>query len=441
MTLSRRKTYIVLAVLCLLIITVVTRSQTVTSMVNSNSLLAAIPDARTKHDKLQLLQQQIDVRLQQNAQDYEAQLLKGVINFQLGKTDQALEQLTTLTRQEPSFHLAHLVLADMLAAKVMPVTDIGTPGLFDSSKGEEQLVSLREEVVTRLRANLDNAQNRRVPLQFLMLNAGIKTALLVDKSQNRLYVFERTSADEPPRLQRDFYVSTGKRSGNKVTQGDLRTPEGVYFITSWIPDSNLPEKYGIGAFPTNYPNALDQHMGKTGDGIWLHGTDRIYYSRPPLDSEGCVVMSNLDLSTIRHLIVPGVTPIVITDAIQWVDAATWQQTRQQLTTAVEQWRHDWESLDVDSYLSHYAPDFWNDDYNYAKWATYKRNVASQKTYQKIALRNLSLFYYPRQASGGKDMVVARFRQDYKSNNFNGEATKHLYLEREQDRWKIVYEGK
>lgn len=441
MPLIKRHINLILVLLSLLIVTVVSQSQTVTSMVESSNTLPAARDMESRQARLKELVHQMDVRLQQNNKDYEAQLVKGILNFQLGKTDQAVDELTTLTHQEPSFHLAYLLLGDMLASKVRPVTDIGSPGLFDASKREERLTALREEVYSRLRANLDNRQNGRIPLQFLKLNPNIKTALLVDKSQNRIYVFERSAPDEPPHLLRDFYVSTGKRTGNKEAAGDLRTPEGVYFITSSIPDKKLPEKYGIGAYPTNYPNALDRHLGKTGEGIWLHGTDRVYFSRPPMDSEGCVVMANIDLNAIRHLIKPGLTPIVITDSAQWVDRTTWEETRTQLMTTLEQWRHDWESMNVDSYLSHYAPDFWGGGYSFDKWAAYKRQVASQKTYQKIALNNLSLFYYPREASGGKDMVVARFRQDYQSNNFNGEATKHLYLEREQGRWKIIYEGK
>ena len=440
MLLIKRHINLILTMLLLLIVTVVSKSQTVTSMVESANTLPAARALESK-DRLDKLVQQMDVRLQQNNKDYEAQLVKGILNFQLGKTDQAVAELTTLTHQEPSFHLAYLVLGDMLAAKVMPVTDIGNPGLFDTDKREEQLTALREEVFTRLRANLDTQQTGLIPLQFIKLNPSIKTALLVDKSRNRIYVFARTAPDEPPHLLADFYVSTGKRAGNKESAGDLRTPEGVYFITSSIPDTKLPEKYGIGAYPTNYPNALDRHLGKTGEGIWLHGTDRIYFSRPPLDSEGCVVMANIDLNSIRKYIVPGLTPIVITDAVQWVDRTTWEGTRKQVLATVEQWREDWESMNVDSYLSHYAPDFWGGGYTYDKWVAYKRQVSSQKTYQKVALKNLSLFYYPREASGGKDMVVARFRQDYQSNNFKGEATKHLYLKREQGQWKIVYEGK
>jgi murein L,D-transpeptidase YafK len=441
MRLLKRHFNLFIVLMVLLVVAVVSKSQTMTSMVESTNTLPAARAMESKQASMQQLIQEMDVRLQQDNKDYEAKLLRGILNFQLGKTDQAVADMRSLTKQEPSFHLAYLLLGDMLASKVMPVTDIGSPGLFDASKREQQLTALREEVYSRLRANISNVHAGQIPLQFLKLNSLIKTALLVDKSQNRIYVFERSAPDQPPHLLRDFYVSTGKRTGNKESAGDLRTPEGVYFITSEIPDKKLPEKYGIGAFPTNYPNALDRHLGKTGEGIWLHGTDRIYFSRPPMDSEGCVVMANLDLSAIRHLIVPGLTPIVITDSVQWVDRDTWETTRKQLMSTLEQWRHDWESMDVDSYLSHYAPDFWGGGYSFDKWSVYKRQVAAQKTYQKVALKNLSLFYYPREASGGKDIVVARFRQDYQSNNFKGETSKHLYLEREQGVWKIIYEGK
>ena len=76
---------------------------------------------------------------------------------------------------------------------------------------------------------------------------------------------------------------------------------------SYKSDRDLPDLYGIGAFPLNYPNELDQHQGKTGYGIWLHGTDKSYYSRPPLDSEGCVVLTNLDLDAVKPYIKIGVT--------------------------------------------------------------------------------------------------------------------------------------
>lgn len=424
------------------LVTVSSQSQTMTSMVESANTLPAARALDPEQARLHKLLKQMDRRLHQNNKDYEAQLVRGILNFQLGKTDKAVAELTRLTKQEPTFHLAYLLLGDMLSSKVMPVTDIGNPGLFNPKRRKHELHALRQEMYRRMQANLDDeSEHGQIPLQFLKLNPLSKTALLVDKSQNRLYLFERSAAGQPPHLVHDYYVSTGKRHGNKEAAGDLRTPEGVYYITREIPDSKLPAKYGVVAFPTNYPNALDRHLGKTGEGIWLHGTDKIFYSRPPMDSEGCVSMTNVDLNAIRHLIVPGLTPIVITHSVQWVDRSTWERTRKKLLGVIEKWRHDWQSMNVGNYLSHYAPNFWGNGYTYKRWAAYKRRVAAQKTYQKITLKDLSLFYYPRDASDGKNIVVARFRQDYQSNNFNGDTSKHLYLEREKGKWKIIYEGK
>lgn len=388
------------------------------------------------------MQKILKQRITIDQEDYEAKLLSSIISFQLGNTQQAIDALTRLSQQAPHFHLAHLVRADFLASRFSPTNDIGNTGLISGNKQvNEQLKALRHEAQMRILANVDHLDTGKVPLQLLNLSNKIQTAMVVDKSRHRIYLFRRESANAPAKLIRDFYVSTGRKQGNKNVEGDLRTPEGVYFITSWIPDNELPEKYGIGAFPTNYPNTLDRKLGKTGDGIWLHGTDRIYYSRPPLDSEGCVVLSNVDLSKIKHLIEPGQTPMIITDKIEWVDEQQWDQVRSQVLKSIERWRQDWESLDVDRYLSHYAKDFWSGRHNIQSWRKHKSRISKQKTYQKVDLSELSLFYYPQQASAGKPMVVARFVQKYQSNNYHGEVKKRIYLGKEADSWRILYEGR
>lgn len=383
----------------------------------------------------------VQQRLQQDPDDYEAQLLRALVLFQNGQWQSALDDITQLTQRSPQFHLAHLLRADMLAARARVVTQIGDviqPAL--ERDAQQQLDNLRAEIRYRVQASL-NRTGDRVPLQVLSLSPSIKNAIVVDKSSHRLYLFERKDSRSPAHLLRDFYISTGRAIGDKSFEGDLKTPEGVYFITSFIPDAELPEKYGVGAFPTNYPNVLDRRLGKTGDGIWLHGTDRIYYSRPPLDSEGCVVLSNLNLKKIRHLIRPGVTPMIIASRIDWVSEQQWSQTRQEVLSSIESWRQDWESLDVDRYLQHYADNFWSGRYDVTSWRKHKSRVVKQKTYQKIALSDLSLFFYPRTDEKGDSMVLARFHQHYSSNNYQSETSKRLYLGKNQHGWQILYEGR
>jgi len=383
----------------------------------------------------------LEERLAHYPDDYEASLLKGLIYFKSGRLAEAQQELATLIRREPKFHLAYLVQGDLLLAQTQTVTDIGTtPVLAGLGKEDATLEQLRAEAEARLKAYLDTLPQDRLPRSLLALGDSVHTAFVVDKSSHRLYIYERRGHGEPPQLVRDFYVSTGKLSGNKALRGDLRTPEGVYFLTRHIPNSALPEKYGSGAYPLNYPNELDAHAGKTGDGIWLHGTDNAFYARPPQDSEGCVVLPNIDLDHVGAYIRPGVTPLVITAKVDWIDEASWRREREEIQQALDSWVQDWVGGDVDKYLSHYAPDFWSPGFDYKSWQARKRAVAAGKTFQQVELSDLSLFAYPQSATNGRDVVVANFQQHYRSNNFNSDLAKRLYLAREEGHWRVLYEG-
>lgn len=380
-------------------------------------------------------------RLQRYPADYEASLLTALLKFKSGDLTGALAEMRELTHREPKFHLAHLIQGDMLLARARVVSDIGAaPVLEESGAQRDDLSRLREEAEARLQAYLDTLPQGRLPRSLLMLDQGINTVLLVDKGSHRLYVYERSESGAPELLQ-DFYVSTGKLNGNKSISGDLRTPEGVYFITSHIPDEKLPDLYGIGAYPMNYPNEWDRKLGKTGYGIWLHGTERASYSRPPLDSEGCVVLPNLDLQSVSKYLRPGITPIIVTDRVQWLERGAWHALRNEVTAAIEQWRSDWASSDVERYLGNYSSEFWSGKHDLDSWQARKKRVARWKEWQKVELSNLSLYAYPKTASNAREMVVANFHQDYDSNNFESEMDKRLYLVKEKGSWRVLYEGR
>ena len=398
--------------------------------------------SQQRSDELQGLMQVMDARLQQNEQDYEASLVKALLQFNQGSLKQAIAELDELTQLAPDFHLAHLVKGDMLMSRFGGISDVGQSPLLQGLTEKEQamLKRLRDEAHARLRALNSTDLSNKVPLQLLALGNSIDKAFVVEKATNRLFVYQRAETGAPPQLVHDYYVSTGKNPGNKMLSGDLRTPEGVYFVTSWIPDEKLPDKYGIGAFPVNYPNEYDLHLGKTGYGIWLHGTDSGFYSRPPLDSEGCVVLPNIDLQALKQEIVPGVTPVVITEQVDWLELDEWSRQREAILTVLEQWRQDWESLDVERYLSHYADDFWGRGYDIASWKARKRHLAKTKTYQRVTLSDISLFTYPLLSEKGQAIVVARFQQQYDSNNYSGDVSKRIYLRKDQDQWRILYEG-
>jgi lipoprotein-anchoring transpeptidase ErfK/SrfK len=47
----------------------------------------------------------------------------------------------------------------------------------------------------------------------------------------------------------------------------------------------------------------------------------VSYARTPLDSDGCVVLSNPDIESLMARIEPGATPVVITSRVQWFTPA------------------------------------------------------------------------------------------------------------------------
>lgn len=384
--------------------------------------------------------QRLQQRLRRYPQDHEASLLLALLEFKSGYLDEAMSEIGGLLKREPKFHLAHLIQGDMWLAQTRVISDIGAnPLLADTASQQEELALLRQEAEARLNAYLDTLPQGRLPRALLTLDESVKSALLVDKKSHRLYVYER-EADGTPHLVQDFYVSTGKASGNKTLSGDLRTPEGVYFITRHIPGDQLPDLYGSSAYPMNYPNEWDRHLGKTGYGIWLHGTEAAYYSRPPQDSEGCVVLPNIDLTAVAEYLHPGITPIVVSDRVEWLEREAYLNLRDEVKGVVEAWRADWQSGDVERYLSHYDAAFWSSGHNIKSWQQRKRQVASGKQWQKVELSELSLFAYPHAAGNDREMMVVNLQQQYDSNNYNSEMKKRLYLVRADSGWRVLYEG-
>ena len=199
----------------------------------------------------------LETRLSSYPKDYEADLLKAILYFKSGKLDVALEKLDELIKKVPDFQLAYLLKGDLLLSRFSDTNNLGQTTLLasiirrlDNSK-KRQLNFLREEAQLRLHALLKNKKTKVWPRQILALGESVKKALLVDKSANRLYVYTRLASGELVEEVNDYYITTGKLVGDKVEKGDLRTPEGVYFVTSWISPSKLPDKYGVGAFPVN----------------------------------------------------------------------------------------------------------------------------------------------------------------------------------------------
>ena len=256
----------------------------------------------------------------------EERLLQVLELTRQGQTRDALTQAERLVRDYPNFQLAQLALGDLLAARARPLQQPGDVPSALHAEARTTLLELRTELQRRVEARGARPGQQKVPSQFLELAPRYRHAIAVDASRSRLYLFENTP--QGLRLVADYYASVGKLGIEKSVEGDQRTPLGVYFITSRLDPATLRDFYGAGALPLNYPNPLDQLRGKTGSGIWLHGTPPDQFSRAPLATDGCVALANPDLERILRTVEPRSTPVVIAKQLQWVQAHSVQARAQ-----------------------------------------------------------------------------------------------------------------
>jgi murein L,D-transpeptidase YafK len=361
----------------------------------------------------------------------EPQLSRILVEIEKNRLDTALEQTETLLKQYPTFRLAHLIKGDLLLARSMPLSTFGNA----SNAPQEKLSDLRDEVIARLKAYRSReAMADYVPRYLLQMQPDQKHAIVVDTQKARLYLYQNENGR--PRFVADYYISHGKLGADKTREGDKRTPTGVYHVTSSISPKKVGDFYGTGAFPINYPNEWDKRQGRNGHGIWLHGTPSDTFSRPPKASDGCVVLSNTDLDALAKNLQIGLTPVIISNSIEWLSFDDWQNERSALNKKIEEWRSDWESRDINRYLKHYSAKFRTSDQNLEKYAQQKRQVNAGKEWIKVKLNNTSMFRDP----GKEELVVVTFEQDYQSNNLSNQMKKRQYWIREDGTWKIIFEG-
>lgn len=342
----------------------------------------------------------------------------------------AYRETESLLKAYPNFRLGHLIKGDLLLARTRPLNRFGEGG---GKEAGEQIADLREEAIARLRAYKSKPAETQVPRYLLQMRPDQKHAVVVDTQRARLYLYQNDNGT--PRFVADYYIAHGKLGAEKIKEGDKKTPIGVYHVTSSIPRQKLPDFYGSGAFPINYPNEWDKKQGRNGYGIWLHGTPSDTFSRPPKSSDGCVVLANTDLDALAKNLQLGTTPVIISNSIEWLSLDNWQAERQALLAMIDEWRRDWESLDIERYARHYARDFASDRKDRATWIAQKRKVNAGKQWIKVTTGNVSMFRNP----GKDEYVVVTFEQDYQSSNLNNRTQKRQYWIKEDGRWKIVHE--
>src|SRR5471032_1257398 len=344
---------------------------------------------------------------------------------------EAQAKADALVEAYPNFHLGQLIRGDLLLMHTRPVTMLGA-GVPAGS--EAKLSDLRREAAVRLQAEPGRPAPTLWPRALLQMRKDQKHALIVDAKHSRLYLYE--NRNDQIRLVQDFYVSQGKLGVNKLKEGDLRTPVGVYTIVGHLLGAKLPNIYGKGALPLDYPNDWDKLHGRSGSGIWVHGTPPETFSRPPLSTDGCVVVSNDDLNTLTRTVEIGKTPILIGDQVEFVSKAVNERDLQVASSLVESWRRDVENRDDVSLRVHYSAHFKSaTDEDANTWLAKNRFLPGAKKIS-VTVSEPSYFRQPSQ----EEVIVSNFTQQIVVGKYRHAVRKKQYWAKEGKSWKIVAES-
>jgi L,D-transpeptidase YnhG len=362
----------------------------------------------------------------------EARLIEIYKSIGQGNSREALRKAEELVRDHPNFQLAQLVYGDLLAGRTRAIRALGDVPDSAATNVGPVLAELRQESQQRLRALRERPAAGVVPSQFLALAPTVKHAIAVDTSRSRLYLFENTTAGL--KLVADYYISVGKLGIEKSVEGDQRTPLGVYFITSNLNPKSLRDFYGAGALPINYPNQLDIKRGKSGGGIWLHGTPPEQFSRAPLSTDGCVALANIDLQRIIKTVAIGSTPVLIAQSLKWVAPQTLKAETQSFDQLLQGWQRAKSSGDMAQIMSWYTPDFTSFGKTLAEWTPTLQGEVQRLGKRGLQLKDVSYMRWTDSA----DTMVVTFGELVMGAKTG--LTKRQYWTRQGSQWKIFFEG-
>ena len=271
-----------------------------------------------------------------------------------------------------------------------------------------------------------------LPAWVIDVPDSIDTVLVADTSAATLY--EYSLADNASTGITTFYMSIGQRGAGKSRAGDRKTPLGNYFIVDRLDTSRLDPKYGVTAFPLDYPNAMDRRAGRTGDGIWLHGVLPGVGRRPERDTDGCIALPNEDLAELAARLELKRTPVIVTRQMHYSSREDKAVIRSGLRTQLAAWRDAMNTGDVISYLSLYAQEFSYRGLDRDEWAAFR--VDQFGAAPETTLDDILILLDP------EDPSVAMTRFTARLSGSDGELTltKRLYWRQvDNDRWLIIAE--
>ncbi len=253
--------------------------------------------------------------------------------------------------------------------------------------------------------------------------------LLCNKSLSTLALYTKND-DNNFQLLKEYSAYTGKVKGDKLHEGDLKTPVGVYTLTKKL--DKVDSFYGPMAFVTSYPNSYDKYKGKDGSGIWIHGLP-IKQERNKF-TKGCIAINNQSIECLdRHINIKKTILIIHEDTN---DKKASKEELVTLLTNLYAWRYAWLYNKTEDYLNFYDDAFIRfDGMDIKRFKSYKTRIFNKGESKTIIFNNINVIPYP----GEENLFKITFFEIYKSNSFAFSGQKVLIVRLEDNNMKIITE--
>lgn len=167
------------------------------------------------------------------------------------------------------------------------------------SYNDNKLLALNSNQDVKVQFNENNSDNKKLsPIIKYKFN---EPFVFIKKSEFKLYMVDANN-----NIISEYDCALGKNKGQKEQEGDMKTPEGVFFIDEIIDSSYWTHDFkdGKGEIKGAYgPWFISINTDKLSKGAWggigIHGTHD-ENSIGTLASEGCIRLKNEDISLLKN---------------------------------------------------------------------------------------------------------------------------------------------
>ncbi len=298
----------------------------------------------------------------------------------------------------------------------------------------------RQKGIQEVKKYLDNELKNKLYWQKYFKNKNIKLGyyeskkyvILTEKIDKKISLF-KVSSNEINLISKNKVI-VGEKNGDKQIEGDLKTPEGVYDLTSKL--TKLDSFYGPLALVTSYPNTYDKTLKKNGYGIWIHGRPLDKNKKRDEYTQGCIALDNLPLQKLDKNINVNKSVLLISNKnIKNVS----NKDLSIILASIYKWRDAWKQSDIKTYISFYSKKFKrHDGMSLKRFKEYKERLFSRNEKKKIEFSNINVMPYPN--SSNQNMYKIVMDEDYKTRTYKFLGKKELFIELLNGKVKILAEG-